>query len=413
MPTYKFEALDTSGQEVKDSVEAGTEDEASQKIKAMGYFVTKLTAAQAAKGAKGKKKKTGKSRKTFTIGGVKQKQLCVFTRQFSTLQDAGLPVLRSLRILEKQMKPSVLKNSLIDVVEDVESGQTLSESLAKHPKCFDRLYVNMVKAGEAGGALEVILQRLAEFKEKAQSLKRKIVGAMVYPAVVICVAVGILTFIMVAIIPKFKKIFDEFGLSLPQATKTLIEISDWMASYWYVIPLFPLGVYLFLKLIRLTRAGNYALDRMVLWIPVVGSLVEKTIVARTMRTLGTLISSGVPILEALSIVKDTANNLVFERMFQRVLESIREGDTIADPLREARLVDDMVVNMVEVGEETGDLDTMLYKVADFYDEEVDTLVKSLISLLEPIMIVFLGGVIGAIVISLFLPLIKLLEGLSK
>ncbi len=412
MPTFKFEALDTSGQEVKDSVDAGNEEEASQKIKAMGYFVTKLTAAQV-KGKKGQKKKTGKSRKTFVLGGVSQKMLCIFTRQFSTLQDAGLPVLRSLRILEKQMKPSALKNALIDVVEDVESGSTLSESLGRHPKCFDRLYVNMVKAGEAGGALEVILQRLAEFKEKSQSLKRKVVGAMVYPSVVIMVAVGILTFIMVSIIPKFKKIFEEFGLSLPQATKILIDVSDWVANYWYVIPLFPLGVYLLIKLIRLTRAGNYALDRMVLWIPVVGSLVEKTIVARTMRTLGTLISSGVPILEALSIVKDTANNVVFERMFQRVLESIREGDTIADPLREARLVDDMVVNMVEVGEETGDLDTMLYKVADFYDEEVDTLVKSLISLLEPIMIVFLGGVIGAIVISLFLPLIKLLEGLSK
>lgn len=412
MPTYKFEALDTSGQEVKDSVDATNEEEASQKIKAMGYFVTKLTAAQQKGGKKGKKK-TGKSRKTFVIGGVSQKMLCIFTRQFSTLQDAGLPVLRSLRILEKQMKPSALKNALIDVVEDVESGSTLSESLGRHPKCFDRLYVNMVKAGEAGGALEVILQRLAEFKEKAQSLKRKVVGAMVYPSVVIMVAVGILTFIMVSIIPKFKKIFEEFGLSLPQATKILIDVSDWVANYWYVIPLFPLGVYLLIKLIRLTRAGNYALDRMVLWIPVVGSLVEKTIVARTMRTLGTLISSGVPILEALSIVKDTANNVVFERMFQRVLESIREGDTIADPLRESRLVDDMVVNMVEVGEETGDLDTMLYKVADFYDEEVDTLVKSLIALLEPIMIVFLGGVIGAIVISLFLPLIKLLEGLSK
>jgi type IV pilus assembly protein PilC len=412
MPTYKFEALDTSGQEVKDSVDATNEEEASQKIKAMGYFVTKLTAAQQKGGKKGKKK-TGKSRKTFVIGGVSQKMLCIFTRQFSTLQDAGLPVLRSLRILEKQMKPSALKNSLIDVVEDVESGSTLSEALSRHPKCFDRLYVNMVKAGEAGGALEVILQRLAEFKEKAQSLKRKVVGAMVYPSVVIMVAVGILTFIMVSIIPKFKKIFEEFGLSLPQATKILIDVSDWVANYWYVIPLFPLGVYLLIKLIRLTRAGNYALDRMVLWIPVVGSLVEKTIVARTMRTLGTLISSGVPILEALSIVKDTANNVVFERMFQRVLESIREGDTIADPLRESRLVDDMVVNMVEVGEETGDLDTMLYKVADFYDEEVDTLVKSLIALLEPIMIVFLGGVIGAIVISLFLPLIKLLEGLSK
>ena len=412
MPTYKFEALDTSGQEVKDSIEATNEEEASQKIKAMGYFVTKLTAV-AGKGGTKKKKKTGKSRKTFTIGGVSQKKLTLFTRQFSVLQDAGLPVLRSLRILEKQMKPGVLKNALIDVVEDVESGSTLSEALGKHPKAFDRLYVNMVKAGEAGGALEIILQRLAEFKEKAQGLKRKIIGAMVYPAVVIMVAVAILTFIMVMIIPKFKKIFDEFGLQLPQATKTLIEISDWMANYWYVIPLFPLSVYLLLKLIRLTRAGNYALDRITLWIPVVGGLVEKTIVARTVRTLGTLISSGVPILEALSITRETANNAVFERMFQRVLESIREGDTIADPLRESRLVDDMVVNMVEVGEETGDLDTMLYKVADFYDEEVDTLVKSLISLLEPIMIVFLGVTIGGIVISLFLPLIKLLEGLSK
>jgi type IV pilus assembly protein PilC len=413
MPTYKFEALDTSGQEVKDSIEATNEEEASQKIKAMGYFVTKLTAI-AGKGKKGKKaKKTGKSRKTFTIGGVSQKGLTLFTRQFSTLQDAGLPVLRSLRILEKQMKPSVLKNALIDVVEDVESGSTLSEAMGKHPKAFDRLYVNMVKAGEAGGALEVILQRLAEFKEKSQSLKRKIIGAMVYPCVVVMVAVGILTFIMVMIIPKFKKIFDEFGLQLPTATKTLIDVSDWVASYWYVIPLFPLCIYLMIKLIRLTRAGNYALDRITLWIPIIGGLAEKTIVARTMRTLGTLISSGVPILEALSIVKETSNNAVFERMFQRVLESIREGDTIADPLRESRLVDDMVVNMVEVGEETGDLDTMLYKVADFYDEEVDTLVKSLISLLEPIMIVFLGVTIGAIVISLFLPLIKLLEGLSK
>ncbi len=412
MPTFKFEALDTAGAEVKDAVEASNEEEASQKIKAMGYFVTKLTAVQAKGGKKGKKK-AGKSRKTFTIGGVSQKMLTIFTRQFSTLQDAGLPVLRSLRILERQRKPSVLKNSLIDVVEDVESGMTLSEAMAKHPKCFDRLYVNMVRAGEAGGALEIILQRLAEFKEKAQSLKKKIIGAMVYPAVVIFVAVAILTFIMVMIIPKFKKIFDEFGLQLPQATKTLIAISNWMSQYWYFIPLFPLGIYLLLKLIRLTRAGNYALDRITLWIPIVGSLVEKTVVARTMRTLGTLIASGVPILEALSIVRETSNNAVFERMFQRVLESIREGDTIADPLRESRLVDDMVVNMVEVGEETGDLDTMLYKVADFYDEEVDNTVKALISLLEPIMIVFLGGTIGGIVISLFLPLIKLLEGLSK
>ncbi|MFM8272533.1 MAG: type II secretion system F family protein [Gemmata sp.] len=416
MPTFKYEALDTSGAEVKDSIEAANEEEATQKVKAKGYFVTKLTAMAAGKGGKGKKggpKKTGKSRKTFVIGGVKSKNLVTFTRQFSTLQDAGLPVLRSLRILERQMVPGALKNALIDVVEDVESGQALSEALSKHPKAFSKLYVNMVRAGEAGGALEVILQRLAEFLEKAASLKAKIIGAMIYPSVVIFVAVSILTFIMVAIIPKFKKIFDEFGMTLPWATLTLIRISNWMSEFWWTIPLFPISIYFLLKLIRLSRAGNFALDRAVLWIPVIGQLAEKTIVARTMRTLGTLISSGVPILEAISIVKETANNAVFERMFQRVFESIREGDNIAEPLREARLVDAMVVNMVEVGEETGDLDTMLYKISDFYDEQVDTLVKSLISLLEPIMIVFLGFTIGAIVISLFLPLIKLLEGLSK
>jgi len=417
MPNFKYEALDTSGKEVKDSVEATNEEEASAKIKSMGYFVTKLTAVAgggtATKDGKKKKKKGGKSRKTFVMGGVKNKMLVTFTRQFSTLQDAGLPVLRSLRILEKQMKPSALKNALIDVVEDVESGSALSEAMGKHPKAFNKLYVNMVKAGEAGGALEVILQRLADFLEKAASLKAKIIGAMVYPAVVIFVAVAILTFIMVAIIPKFKKIFDEFGLTLPWATQTLIKISVWMSEFWWTIPLFPAGLYFLMKLLRMTKSGNFALDRATLWIPVVGDLVEKTIVARTMRTLGTLISSGVPILEAIFIVKETANNAVFERMFQRVLESIREGDTIAEPLKEARLVDDMVVNMVEVGEETGDLDTMLYKISDFYDEQVDNIVKSLISLLEPIMIVFLGFTIGAIVISLFLPLIKLLEGLSK
>jgi type IV pilus assembly protein PilC len=413
MPTYKFEAMDTSGEEVKDQIEATNEEEAQQKIKQMGYFVTKLTAVGTPKSKKKKRAGFKKSKKTFVIGGVRAKHLVLFTRQFSTLQDAGLPVLRSLRVLEHQMKPSALKNALIDVVEDVESGSTLSEAMGKHPRAFDRLYVNMVKAGEAGGALEVILQRLAEFKEKSQSLKRKIIGAMIYPAVVITVAVGILTFIMVAIIPKFEKIFREFGLKLPALTQFLIDVSMWCSKYWWCIPMIPLGVWLLLKLIRLNKTGNYALDRMTLWIPIIGRIVEKSVVARTMRTLGTLVSSGVPILESLSIVRETANNAVFERMFQRVYESIREGDTIAEPLRESRLVDEMVTNMVEVGEETGDLDTMLYKIADFYDEEVDTAVKSLISLLEPIMIVILGGIIGTIVIALFLPMIGLLEGLSK
>jgi type IV pilus assembly protein PilC len=413
MPTFKYEAMDTSGGEVKDSIEANNEEEAQQKIKQMGYFVTKIT--EVASKAKGKKAKKGAKKKgqTFTIGGVSAKHLCTFTRQFSTLQDAGLPVLRSLRILEGQMKPGVLKNALIDVVDDVEGGATLSEAFAKHPKCFDRLYVNMVKAGEAGGALEVILRRLADFKEKSQSLKRRITGAMVYPTVVILVAMSILTFIMLFIIPKFEKIFKDFNMKLPGLTEMLIDVSRWFSNYWYVLPLFPLSFWLMLKLIRLNKSGAYALDRTYLWFPIVGPLIEKTVVARTMRTLGTLVSSGVPILEALAITRETCGQMVFERMYQRVYESIREGDTIAQPLKESRLVDDMVINMIDVGEETGDLDTMLAKIADIYDEEVDVMVESMISLLEPIMIVILGFIVGTIVIAMFLPMIKLLEGLSK
>src|SRR5947207_6326599 len=243
MPTDKFEAMDTTGSEVKDSIDALNEEEAQQKIKQMGYFVTKLTAIGAAGKGKGKAKAKKRRKKggTFTIGGASNKQLTTFTRQFSTLQDAGLPVLRSLKILEHQMKPGVLKNSLMDVVDDVEGGSTLSEAFAKHPKCFDRLYVNMVKAGEAGGALETILQRLADFKEKSQSLKRRITGAMVYPVVVILVAVGILTFIMLYIIPKFEKIFRDFGMTLPWLTEQLMAVSRWFGKYWYVLPLFPLG----------------------------------------------------------------------------------------------------------------------------------------------------------------------------
>jgi type IV pilus assembly protein PilC len=254
---------------------------------------------------------------------------------------------------------------------------------------------------------------LADFKEKAQSLKRRVTGAMVYPVVVILVAVSIVTFIMISIIPKFKKIFDEFGFPLPWATTTLMGVSQWFVENWWMIPLFPLCFWLLIKLIRLNSKGAYALDRIKLFIPIMGLLIEKVVIARTTRTLGTLVSSGVPILEALSITRETCTNKVYEGMYQRVYESIREGDTIAQPLKKSRLVDDLVVNMVDVGEETGELDSMLNKVADIYDEEVDVLVEALVSLLEPIMIVVLGLIVGSIVISLFLPMIKLIEGLSK
>jgi len=417
MPTFAYEAMDSSGLEVKDTIEAPSEAEAQTMIREKGFYVTKIREKErkkkeTKKGAKGATGKGAKKGKTFTIGGVKPKLLCTFTRQLSTLQDAGLPVLRSLRILEGQNKPGALKNALMDVIEDIEGGNTLSEAMGKQPKAFDNLYVNMVKAGEAGGALEVILQRLAEFKEKSQSLKRKIVGAMIYPGAVITVAVTIVSFIMIFIIPKFKEIFIGFGVELPPPTMLLIACSDWMMSYWYMLFIGPIAFVIFIKIVKKNKTGAYVVDWLSLRIPLIGKILHIGTIARVTRTLGTLIASGVPILEGLLISRDTAGNSVFVRAFDNIYTAIREGETIAVPLRESKIVDDMVVNMVDVGEETGALDDMLYKVADVYDEEVEVRVESLVSLLEPIMVVVLGLIVGFIVIALFMPLIKLLNDLS-
>lgn len=417
MPVYQYEAMDNTGTEVKDTIEAGSEAEAQQKIKEKGFFVTKIAEKGRGKGKKKepeKKKPTAgpRKKKGFSLGRVKAKQLCTFTRQLSTLQDAGLPILRSLKILEGQSKPGPLKNSLIGVIEDIESGSTLSEAMSKQPKAFDNLYVNMVKAGEAGGALEVILQRLAEFKERAQSLKRKVQGAMIYPVAVITVATAIVGFIMYYIIPKFKAIFLGFGTELPGITVMLITMSDVVVRYFYLFPAIPIGFWLILKIIRKNKTGEFILDWLALKIPLMGQILSKSITARTMRTLGTLVASGVPILEGLTIARDTSGNAVFRRAFDNVYAAIREGESIATPLREARIVDDIVVNMIDVGEETGALDNMMYKIADVYDEEVSVLVDGLVSLLEPLMVVILGFIVGFIVIALFMPLVKLLNDLS-
>ena len=442
MPTYQFEAMDATGQEIRDVIEAPSEEEAQATIRQMGYFITKI-AVKRQKRAAAEKAKGGRKR-SFAIGGVNSKALTTFTRQLSILQDAGLPILRSLRILENQCKPGRLKNSLMDVCDEIEGGSTLSEGMAKAPKAFNRLYVNMIKAGEAGGALEVILQRLAEFQERALSLKRKIKGAMIYPAVVISVAVGILTFIMVRIVPEFVKIFDDFDTDLPPMTVMLMFVSATTVRFWYLVPGIPIGLWLFIKLCRKFNMGRVGWDMFILKMPVFGPLVEKNILARTTRTLGTLVSSGVPILEALNITRDTSGNAVFENMFGKISESIREGESIAKPMKEfskmsfqpmcaffwgfifggpiglllymgkmnSRVVDDLTVNMVDVGEETGELDTMLYKVADTYDEEVSVLTESLVSLMEPLLIIVLGGAVGFIVIALFMPLVKLITDLS-
>jgi len=414
MPTYKYDAMDHAGVEVTDVIEAESEADAQAMIREKDLFVTKI--AEEGRKKKDKKDKTGRKKKQsaggFTIGRVGAKQLCTFTRQLSTLQDAGLPILRSLMILENQCKGGALKNSLTGVIQDIEGGSTLSEAMAKQPKAFDDLYVNMVKAGEAGGALEVILQRLAEFKERAQSLKRKVIGAMIYPAAVITVAVLIVSGIMIWIIPKFKKIFLGFGVELPEITIALLMMSDWFTTYWWVLLISPFFVFISIKLIKKNKTGAFICDWIALKIPLLGNILKKATVARTMRTLGTLIASGVPILEALTIARDTAGNAVFKRAFDNIHGSIREGESIAVPLKEARIVDDIVVNMVDVGEETGALDTMMYKVAEVYDEEVAVAVDGLISMLEPLMVVVLGLIVGFIVIALFMPLVKLLNELS-
>src|SRR3990172_4759021 len=332
MPTFQFEAMDSTGAEIKDVIEEGNEEEAQATIRQMGYFVTKITVKKSRKKSEtsaGTKKKRG-----FVFGGVRSRDLTAFTRQLSILQDAGLPILRSLRILAGQAKAGRLKYSLEDTCDEIEAGGTLSEAMAKSPKCFNRLYVNMIKAGEAGGALELILQRLADFQERSESLKRKVKGAMIYPIVVVTVAVGILTFIMIKIVPEFEKIFEEFDLELPKMTLMLVSISKWTVQFWYLIPGIPVTIWLSIKLIRKFRHGRIGWDMFIIKVPIFGNLIEKNILARTTRTLGTLVASGVPILEALNITRDTAGNAIFERMFARVSEAIREGESIAKPMKE-------------------------------------------------------------------------------
>jgi type IV pilus assembly protein PilC len=486
MPMYQFEAMDRTGQEIKDVIEAPSEEEAQTTIRQMGYFVTKISVK---KQAAGKRKPGQKKKRSFAIGGGKSKHIATFTRQLSILQDAGLPILRSIKILENNSKPGKLKNALMDVCDEIETGATLSESMAKCPKVFSRLYVNMVKAGEAGGALETILKRLSEFLESSESLKRKVKGAMIYPIVVVLVAMLILAGIMAFIVPTFKKLFDEMEIKLPAVTQLLVAMSDYVVQYWFLLVLIPVTYWLIMKLAKKFNAGRMGFDMFLIKLPVFGGLVEKNILARTTRTLGTLITSGVPILEGLNITRETSNNAVFERIYTKVVEAIREGEVIAKPLKEnstlgmhpmaaffwmlmgsfpgvmilsvaftagkalakkdskagqkalsnqamvdmgmqvvligsaiclgmwfmkcrSRVIDDLVVNMVEVGEETGELDTMLYKVADNYDEEVKVMTEGLTKLIEPLLIVFLGVAVGFIVIALFLPMIEMITSLS-
>lgn len=419
MPKFSYEAMNQAGQEIKDEIDAPSSKDALAKIRSLGYFPTRIREKGGKKASAGggaaKKKKGGGM--TISIGGVKTKVITQFTRQLSTLQDAGLPILRSIQILADQQKPGLMKNALGQVADDVEGGATLSEAFAKHPKAFNRLYVNMIAAGETGGVLDVICQRLAEFMEKSERLRRKVIGAMIYPIVVIMFAAGIVTGIMIVVVPKFKEIFADFGTKLPGVTEMLIGFSSWVVGGtppgWAVMLFSPIAFIVFFKVLRKSKGGRYVSDVVIGKVPVVGGIIGKTGIARFTRTLGTLINAGVPILEAINITKETAGNEVLARALENVHDSIREGDTFAEPLRASKVVDGIVTNMIEVGEETGDLDKMLIKVADNYDDEVETLVGSLVALLEPVMVVILGGIVGFIVIALFLPMVTLIQSVSS
>jgi Type II secretory pathway, component PulF len=314
-----------------------------------------------------------------------------------------------LTILHSQTKKGLFKKILSQIIEDIQGGDTLSKSMSKHPKAFDKLYVNVINAGEIGGALDVILARLATYREKMQRLKQKIIGSMTYPVAVVVIALAILSGILMFIIPQFAKMFDEMEISLPVLTLGLVNVSNFMVHQWYTIFGIPIAVLIVYKLIGKIRRCRLIIDRLKFKIPVFGNLINKSVVSKFVRTLSTLTSSGVPILESLKNVKDVSGNAAMTNAIEHIHDSVREGETIAKPLRESKVCDGIVVNMIEIGEQSGELDKMLSKVADNYDNEIDAAVETMISLIEPIMIVFLGGAVGTIVIALFMPLIKLMD----
>lgn len=424
MAKFAYVAMNDKGVEVSGTINAENTIGAINQIREMGYFPTSVTAQKKKKAAAEAAAKEGGTLsfqiKFLTKKTVKGKVLSLFTRQLATLIDAGLPLLKAMRVLGAQQKEGPLKEALEVMSSSVEGGSTFSEALADHPKLFNKLFVNMVKAGEAGGVLEVVLNRMAEFLEKSEKLKSKVKAALIYPIAVITVAAGVLTFLMAYVVPKFKEIFEGFDTTLPGATQILITVSNFVKGNLYyshppyigVLLLAPVGFVLAFKALAKTEKGKMGLDNVKLNAPLFGELVRKVAIARFSRTLGTLITSGVPILQALNIVRETSGNEVISRAVGNVHDSIREGESIAAPLKETKVFTPMVISMIQVGEETGKLPDMLMKIADTYDEDVDTAVAGITSIIEPVLIIFLAVMVGFIVISLFLPLIKLINSVN-
>lgn len=429
MARFNYKGLDSKGVEKEGTIEADNETNAVTRLKTdqdlRTTHIVEIKEGKKAKDAKGAqtnvRKAGGKMGGSMSnLGGffgggrVKAKTLCIFTRQLATLVDAGLPLLRGLAVLMRQEKNPVLRQVLADLTASVESGSTFSEALFAHPKIFSKLYINMVKAGEVGGVLEVVLNRLSQFMEKAEKIKGKVKAAMFYPIAVMVIATGIMAFLMIKIVPQFEVIFTEMlGTGLPGFTVFVLNISRACKNHFILVVLSGVAIFIAIKMYGKTKGGRLVLDKLFMKAPVVGDLVRKTSIARFTRTLGTLVSSGVPILQSLIIVRDTSGNRVIADAVAKIHDSVKEGESIVTPLEASGVFPPMVVSMIDVGETTGALPDMLMKIADNYEEEVDNAVTAMVSLLEPLMIVFLAVVVGSIVIALFLPLIKIITTLGQ
>ncbi len=410
MPKFAYRALNKEGKQSFGIVAADTQALAINDIRSLGLFPTHVR--EATRADERRALRQGRGLNELYFGGVKTKELVVMTRQLSTLIDAGLPLLRCINVLIAQLKPSKLRDILREISSDIQSGSTFAEALAKHPKQFDRLFVNMVRAGEVGGMLETVLQRLAIFMERRQALKRRVRGALIYPIAVIVIACSIVAFLLVRVVPVFAEIFEEFGGELPAPTRVLISAGDFMMYQWWLIIVILCWSVIGLKLLMKSKQVKRVFDRVILKVPLIGDLITKVAVARFARTLGTLVTSGVPILQALKITRETIGNEVVQNAVDAVHDSVQDGGTIAAPLDESKVFPAMVVNMIDVGEETGALDSMLMKVADIYDAEVEAAVDAMLALLEPMIIIVLGGIIGFIVVALYLPIFTLGDQIS-
>lgn len=406
MANFKYSAIDANGKTVSGKIDAPNEEQARAKLAAQRLMVSSISQDGFSLGKKSAKKSAGYNKK------ITGEQLTIFTRQLATLLQAGLPLLRAMQILSDQEKNPVFKTALLNISENIQGGNSLSDALSQYPRMFDRLYVNMIRAGEAGGVLDTVLDRLAMFQEKAMKIKKKVKSAMVYPIVVLSVAFIIVWVLLTFVVPSFQKMVASQGGTMPALTKFVMDLGDALSSHWLLTIILVAGVIFGIRFLFRNAKTKAVIDRVVFKLPKVGSFVQVVTVSRFARTFGTLMASGVPILQAMTITRDTLDNVVLREALERVHDRVRDGDTLAQPLEQAKVFPPMVCSMVQVGEETGQLPEMLNRVADNYDEEVDNAVGALTSVIEPVLILFLAVVVGTIVIAMFMPIVSIIQKMT-